>query len=121
MEKRKTVCINCPMGCSLEVTIDGENISVSGNTCKRGAEYGINEVRDPRRTVTSTIKVEGGDRPVVSVKTDRDIPKRLIFDIMKEINGKMGEAPVKIGDILIENVLETGANIIATSNVEVKR
>lgn len=116
MEVKKMTCINCPLGCSLVVSINGEDIQVSGNKCKRGQEYGINEIKDPRRIVTSTIKVTGGDRPLVSIKTDREIPKKLIFEAMKIINQRSIKAPVKIGDVLIENVLETGVNIVATSS-----
>lgn len=117
MEIRKMTCINCPMGCSIEVAVLGEEITVTGNKCKRGQTYGINEVRDPRRIVTSTIKVLGGDKPLTAVKTDREIPKKIIFEIMEEINRVSVVAPVKIGDVLIENVLGTGANIVATSRV----
>ena len=110
-------CINCPLGCSLEVSIMGEDIQVSGNKCKRGHEYGLNEIKDPRRIVTSTIKVIGGDKPLVSAKTDREIPKKLMIEAMKIINQNKAIAPVNIGDILIKNILETGANIVATSSV----
>ena len=115
MEIRKMTCINCPLGCSIEVGINGDEIQVSGNKCKRGHEYGINEIKDPRRIITSTIKVLGGDKPLVSVKTDREIPKKLIFEVMKIINKSSINGPVKIGDILLENILDTGINIVATS------
>lgn len=118
MEVKRMTCINCPLGCSLEVSVNGDDISVRGNKCKRGQEYGINEVKDPRRIVTSTMMVTGGDKPLVSVKTDNEIPKALIFEAMKIINQSSISAPVKIGDILIENILETGVNILATSSVE---
>lgn len=117
MKVKKMTCINCPMGCSLEVTINNEEIQVSGNKCKKGVEYGNSEIRDPRRIVTSTIRVLEGDRPLVSVKTDREIPKKLIFEAMKIINQCNAHAPVRINDILIENILGTGVNIVATSNV----
>lgn len=113
-------CINCPLGCSLEISIDGENISVDGNRCKRGQEYAINEIKDPKRILTTTMKVADGDKPIVSVKTDREISKNLIFDAMKIINQMNLCAPVCIGDILIKNILQTGVNIIATSNVAKK-
>lgn len=117
MEIRRMTCINCPLGCSLEVSINDEDIRVSGNRCKRGHEYGINEIKNPRRIVTSTMKVIGGDKPLVSVKTDKEIPKKLMFEAMGVINQSSAKAPVKIGDILIENILETGVNIVATSRV----
>jgi CxxC motif-containing protein len=121
MENRKMICISCPLGCSLDVKINDEKIDVSGNKCKRGEGYAVNEVKDPKRIVTSTIKVLGGDRPLVSVKTDKEISKKLIFDVMKLINEKIVKAPVKVGDVLIENVFDTGVNIVATSNVYIEK
>lgn len=120
MEEKNLICINCPMGCSLKVTYDKDFIEVKGNICKRGEEYAKNEITNPKRTVTTTMKVIGGIRPVVSVKTYGEIPKNLIFDFMKLINSKSVNAPVKIGDILIENVLDTGVNVVATSNIDKK-
>ena len=75
MEIRELTCIRCPMGCQLTVTMDGDNVTVTGNTCPRGAEYGKNEVTNPLRTVTSSVRVTGGELPLVSVKTAGEIPK----------------------------------------------
>lgn len=118
MEKRRMTCINCPMGCSLEVIIDGDIINVTGNTCKRGEEYAINEVKDPKRVVTSTVRVMNGDKPLAAVKTNGEIPKKYIFDIMRIINTTIAYAPVKIGDVIIKNVLNTSVDITAASNVD---
>ena len=80
METRSIICINCPLGCPLTVGIeDGKVVSVSGNTCKRGETYAVKEITNPSRTVTSTDKVVGGERPVVAVRTKTDIPKEKIF------------------------------------------
>ena len=80
MEKRNLTCIGCPMGCALLVEMNGkEIISVTGNTCKKGAEYAVKEVTDPTRIVTTTVRVKNGSMPVVSVKTAQDIPKGKIF------------------------------------------
>lgn len=115
MEKRELICIGCPMGCPLTVTMDGGNVvEVTGNTCPRGKTYAEKEVTNPTRIVTSTVKVEGGDRPFVSVKTKEDIPKGKIFDCMKEINGIVAKAPIAIGDVVLENVAGTGVAIVAT-------
>ena len=83
METRNLICIGCPLGCPVTVTIDGENINVTGNTCPRGADYAKKEVLSPTRIVTSSIRVDGGDIAMVSVKTKSDIPKSKIFDVMK--------------------------------------
>ena len=76
MEERKLICINCPLGCSLTVTLNGgEVIRVAGNTCPRGEAYGRKECTHPTRIVTGTVRITGGTLPVVSVKTASDIPK----------------------------------------------
>ena len=85
MEEYSLTCIRCPMGCSLKVTTNGDNVTVTGNTCPRGEDYGKQEVTAPVRTVTSTVPVEGGEIAVVSVKTAGDIPKSKIEDVMKDI------------------------------------
>lgn len=118
METRELICIGCPLGCPLTVTIDGGNISVRGNTCKRGEDYAVKEILHPSRIVTSSIRVVDGEIAMVSVKTAKDIPKGKIMDIMKEIRQTRVPAPVHIGDVLIENCAETGVDIVATKRVE---
>lgn len=121
MEKRTLTCIGCPLGCAVTVELDnGEIIRVTGNTCKRGDDYARKEVTHPMRVVTSTIRVTGGELPVVSVKTEQDIPKEKIMDIMNSLADISVPAPVHIGDIILENVAQTGVNIIATKDVNVK-
>ena len=111
-------CIGCPMGCQLSVTMDNKEVtSVTGNTCNRGDVYARKEVTHPTRIVTSTIKVNGGEIPMVSVKTETDIPKEKIFEVMDCINQTSVSAPVNIGDVLISNVCDTKVNVIATKTV----
>lgn len=114
--KRELICIVCPRGCSLscELTDEGEFISVSGNLCPRGKTYAVNECTNPQRVVTSTVRCADGE--VVSCKTSGTVPKGLMFDVMKAINGAVASANVKIGDVIIENVLNTGVDVVATSN-----
>lgn len=115
--KRNLVCVSCPLGCSIEVELEnGEVVSVTGNTCKRGDAYARSEVTHPVRSLTSTVKVEGGIHPVVPVKSNAPVPKEKMFDCMKVINGATVKAPVKIGDVVIENILGLGVNIVATNN-----
>lgn len=114
---KELICIGCPLGCPLTVTIDGENITVAGNTCPRGEAYGKKEVSNPTRIVTSCVRVNGGELEMVSVKTKQDIPKGKIFDIMKEIHALTVPAPVKIGDVLIADCAGTGVPVVATKNV----
>ncbi len=115
MEKKELVCIGCPMGCPVTVTMEGNKImDITGNTCPRGRTYAEKEVTNPTRIVTSTVRVAGGDRPFISVKTKEDIPREKIFDCMQEINGITVKAPVKIGDVVLKNAAGTGVPVIAT-------
>ncbi len=117
MEVKELICINCPMGCPLTVTIDGDSLSVTGNTCPRGADYARKEILSPTRIVTSSVRVNGGTIARVSVKTRSDIPKGKIFDVMKEIRAAQLEAPVEMGDVVIADCAGTGVDVIATKSV----
>lgn len=122
MAVHELTCISCPMGCPLRVETDesGKVLSVSGNTCKRGEEYGRREVTAPVRTVTSTVRVTEGNAPVVPVRTKGEIPKERIFDCMTAIRAASVQAPVSIGDVILENAAGTGVSIVATKTVERK-
>lgn len=115
----QVICIGCPMGCLVTAKKDenGELI-ITGNTCKKGEEYARNEMIAPKRTITSFIRLKKSLKAVVPVKTENEIPKEKIEQCMKEIKEKIVEGPVRLGDILIENVAGTNVNIIATGNVE---
>lgn len=119
MEIRNLTCISCPMGCPITVEMEGEEIiSVTGNTCKRGEVYARKEVTNPTRIVTSTVKVRGGAADMVSVKTKEDIPKGKIFECARALKGVEIEAPVHIGDVVVQNAAGTGVDIVATKNVQ---
>ena len=112
--QRELTCICCPVGCALTVTIEGDNsVTVTGNRCPRGAAYGEKEVTNPTRIVTSTVRVEGYP-DTVSVKTASDIPKGRIDDCMKALADVTVAAPIHVGDVIVENVADTGVNIVAT-------
>ena len=120
-ERRELICIGCPLGCPITVEISqGEVLSVTGNTCPNGDKYARKEVTDPRRTVTSTVAVTGGEIPVVSVKTASDIPKNKISDCMLQLNNVHIAAPVQIGDVILKNVADTGVDVVATRTVNKK-
>ncbi len=117
--KKNLTCVACPLGCPIEVEIEnGEVVSVTGNTCKRGDAYARSEVTNPVRSLTTSVKVDGGLHPVVPVKSSGPIPKGEMFNCMKEINAVTIKAPVKIGDVVIENILGLGVDIIATNNLD---
>ena len=107
-------CIECPIGCSIEVEMqDGKVVSVKGNACPRGKLYAENEVVCPKRVETSTVRATDGT--MVPVKTDKPVKKSEIFAIMEKINNTVCVLPVKIGDVLVENISDD-ANLIATGN-----
>jgi len=119
MKKEEMVCIMCPLGCRLTVILeDNGELLVSGNKCPRGIEYGRQEMTEPLRILTSSVLVKNGDVPLVSVKTNKPVPRKLLNEIMDILRKTSVEAPIKSGDVLIENILDTGADVIATRNVE---
>ena len=114
--KKNLICVSCPLGCPIEVEIEnGEVVSVTGNTCKRGDAYARSVITNPVRSLTTSVKVENGLHPVVPVKSSGPVPKDKMFDCMKEINSVTVKAPVKIGDVVIENILGLGVDIVATN------
>ena len=114
--KRELTCIICPRGCSLTVDINGDDITVTGNSCPRGKQYGINECTNPVRTVTSFVRVDNREDTMVSCKTSVPIKKGDIFAVMDKIRNTTVDAPVKIGDVLIKDVY--GADVVATKNID---
>lgn len=115
METRQLTCIGCPMGCALCVTISEEGIQVSGNTCPRGELYGREEVQNPVRILTTTLPTENGK--MVSVKSAKGIPKDRILDCMKSLKGVSLKVPIHTGDIVVQDILDTGIDLIATKEV----
>ena len=102
----KLICIKCPRGCELDV--DGDKIF--GNLCPRGVEYAKEEQVSPKRIVTALAKM---GKFIVPVKTNIDVPKDRIFDVLEEIS-KLNLDTAKIGDIVIENCLGLGVDIVVT-------
>lgn len=111
---REIVCIVCPNGCALQV--DEKNLIVTGNKCKRGEDFGISEVTNPKRTIASTVKTAFPEIPVLPCRVSKEIPKDKIFDVMKEINKVTVRERIKGGDVIIKNVLGLGVDVIATSS-----
>lgn len=123
-KKKKIVCTTCPLGCKINVIyVDADDIEIvetSGNRCKRGLEFVKQEISDPLRVVVTSVKVENGEIPMASVRSDKPVPLRLMSEIMDIIRKTEVEAPIKRGDIIIKNILNTGCDIIATRTVETK-
>ena len=111
-------CINCPVGCRMTVSLSGagEFVSVSGNTCPRGASYARQECTLPERMITAVIPVSGSPTPL-SVKTSAPVPKSMIRQVMAELGRLKIQAPVHMGQVIVQNVLQTGSDIIATRSL----
>jgi CxxC motif-containing protein len=114
-EKRHFVCVVCPIGCEIDVIHDGNKIiSMEGNKCEKSEEFVTQELIEPMRILTTTVRVEGARRPVMPVRTDKAVPKRLFPRIMKRLIRVKLQAPVSMLDVVVRDVLHTGANVIAT-------
>jgi len=116
--KKEMICIGCPMGCYLTVDYVGTKLgTVTGNRCKVGLQYAEKEIFSPERTLTTTVKVKHGCLPLVSVKTSKPIPKSKIFDVMNLLANVEIEAPIKMGEPIIQNLFDIGVDIVATKNI----
>lgn len=118
--KKEFTCICCPLGCLITVTEENGQLNISGNNCPKGEKYVKDEMTNPTRMVTSMVQVNGGEIPVVSVKTKEAIPKNKIQACIEALKGITIDAPVKIGDVILENVADTDISIVATKNVDKK-
>ena len=109
------------MGCELTVDVSSSDISVSGELCKIGITYGKEEATNPTRNITTSVRVDGGDIPMLSVKTAKPIPKGKIMDCAKAVQKVRMKAPVNIGDVVLENACGTGVDFLATRVVELRQ
>lgn len=117
--EKKITCLVCPISCKIIVRTDRKHFKIlNENKCKRGIEYARNEALDPRRMLTSSVFVENGNWPLVSVKSSKTVPKEKIFSILEEIKKKKVFAPVKLGQIIIKNVANTKIDIVATKSIK---
>jgi CxxC motif-containing protein len=115
---KELTCVVCPVGCKIKITHDGEKIeSVEGNRCDRGYNYAVQEIKNPLRTLVTSVKVNNGNYPLASVRSSKEVPLNKINDLMDIIKNTEVDAPVKKGDVVIENPLDLGADIVATRSV----
>ncbi len=118
MTKREFVCIVCPNGCLLKAEIeDGKSISIEGGLCPKGKNYVENELVNPQRTLSTSVRVDHGELPLVSVRVDGPISKKYLFRFMDEVKKLRVQAPVHVGQILLADLWGTGVNVIATKNI----
>lgn len=113
---KEIICITCPKGCHLQVD-DEHGFQVTGNSCPRGEVYGKNELQNPVRVLTSTVRLTGARIPRLPVKSSAPLPKGKLFDAMRLLDGVSASAPVRLGDVLVSDVCGTGVDIVATKTI----
>lgn len=115
---KEMVCVVCPVSCRMNVDINtAGDIFVSGNKCKRGITYAEKELTNPTRKVSTTVRIEQGVHSRLPVKSDIEVPKALVLDLVKALDNVLVTAPVNIGDVIAENVLDSGINFVATRSM----
>lgn len=119
MDNMDITCVVCPRGCSMKVnTVNGQIAEITGSGCKRGEEYAYAECTNPVRTLTTIIRVDGGCQTMAPVKSAKPVPKHLLLQCVHEINRHAVKAPVRVGDVVVPDILGTGVDIVATGNVK---
>lgn len=118
--KKEFTCIVCPAGCPLSVELDEDGVvlSVTGNTCRRGELYAKEELTDPRRTLTSTVKIAGRELAMLPVRTDKGIRKDAMAEAMEILKSVTVQPPLKRGAVILENFTEEGITLIACKSIE---
>lgn len=120
INEREIICTICPNSCRLSVWRDKEGeLHISGNKCNRGLEYGRSEYTNPERMLITTMRIEGGILPVVPVRSEKPIPKEYLLKAVKIVNENYCDAPVKMGDVVLKNILGTNVNVIASRDLPV--
>jgi len=118
LEKRTITCVACPKGCEVTVEHDGDEvIEIMGNACPQGEDYAREEIVAPTRILPTTVRVKNGALPLCPVKTTKQIPLEKIHDAMEIIGAKVVDAPIEIGQVIVENILDTGADVVATRDL----
>lgn len=117
IDETEKVCIMCPIGCSLTITSKDTEVTVEGHQCKRGEVYGTQEVTNPMRTVTTSVSIRGGEMPRISLRTAAEVPKSLMFEVVKAMKSIHLKAPIHVGEVVLENVAKTSVMVVATTTV----
>ncbi len=118
--EKKVICIRCPRGCEVTTSVDGYGAvtDIRGNFCKLGVDYVRNEIRNPLRTVTTTVRVKNGAAPLVPVWTEKPVPKNRVLAVANALRSLQLEAPVKTGDKVLINAADTGVDVLASADVD---
>jgi len=118
-DRCEITCIVCPWGCQIKLKVkEGEIRNMEGNKCRRGVEYVRQEFYNPQRVLTTTVKLKGSRFPLLPVRTNKPIPKKMLRKCMRYLANIEVRAVVKLGEVIVPNILGTGANIISTRNLD---
>jgi len=119
VEKKHFTCVICPIGCEIDVELqDSDVVSMKGSKCTKGQEFVLQELEEPMRILTTTVRMKGAKWAMLPVRADKPIPQRLLFSVIEELAKIELQAPVKVSDVVIRDVAGTGANIVATRNMK---
>ena len=122
IERKHFTCVTCPIGCEIDVELkDTDVVSIEGSKCAKGKEFVLQELEEPMRILTTTVRMKGAKWAMLPVRSDEPIPKRLLFAVMKELANIELQAPVKMSDVIVGDIAGTGANIVATRNMKRER
>ena len=117
-DKKSLICVTCPMGCGLDVALeDGQVVAVEGQGCKRGLAYARDEIANPRRVVTTTVRVQAGRHPLLPVYTDGPFPRAQILELLAELRQVAVSAPVQAGQVILADALGTGIQVLASRDM----
>lgn len=120
-DKKRFTCVICPIGCDIDVELPvNDEVPMEGNKCEKGKEFVLQELEEPMRTLTTTVRIDGARWAMLPVRTDRPIPKRLLFKVIDELSDIELQAPVKLSDVIFVDIAETGANMVATRSMNRK-
>ena len=119
MKEQDIICINCPLGCRVTLTINdsGEVVSVAGNECKKGEKYVVDEFKSPVRVLTATVLTEGSAQVLLPVRTSKPVGKNMLAKCMNALGSIKVKPPVKIGEVVITNIAGTGVNLVSTDEL----
>jgi len=113
------ICVGCPLGCEIKLTLNDKNevAEVDGNKCKEGKQYALEEFKNPVRTLTATVLTQDSSQPLLPVRTTKPILKTLLTQSMTVIAGARAKPPIKMGDVIVPNLLNTGVDLVASSDL----
>lgn len=117
-DKKRFTCVICPIGCDIDVELPvSDEVPMEGNKCEKGKEFVLQELEEPMRTLTTTVRIDGAKWAMLPVRTDGPIPKRLLFKVIDELSDIELQAPVKLSDVIVVDIAGTGANMVATRSM----